>query len=76
MVTLENTRDILMALEEQYQNFFHRKLTLQRLSEAVISPMIPDVGTSMEYDMNKATSDYLIDDIEELGRLKGLVTER
>lgn len=73
MTTLENARDILKILEQEYQTIFKRKLTLKRLSEAVISPMLPDTGTSRDYDMGISASRYVEDDIERLGRLKGLV---
>lgn len=42
MVSLENARRIFLALEEEYQNVFERKLTIKRLSDAVISPRMPN----------------------------------
>lgn len=73
MVCLENARKILLALEEEYQNTFERKLTLQRLSEAVISPRVPDLGSYMNYDMNLAPSGYLLNGIERLIRLESVI---
>lgn len=70
LTALENARDILKALEEQYQEDFERKLTLNRLSEAVISPSCPDRGICMEYDYHLAASTYVENDIEALGRLE------
>lgn len=73
MVCLENARKIFLALEEEYQNLFRRKLTLSRLSEAVISPRVPDLGSYMNYDMNLAPSGYLLNGIERLVRLESVV---
>lgn len=72
MVCLENARSIFLALEEEYQNTFERKLTLQRLSEVVISPRLPDLGKNVEYDMNLAPSGYLLNGIERLMRLEDM----
>ncbi|MCI7302761.1 MAG: hypothetical protein MR704_13680 [Clostridia bacterium] len=73
MVCLKNARNIFLALEEAYQNVFERKLTLQRLSEAVISPRVPDLGSYMNYDMNLAPSGYLLNGIEKLIRLESVI---
>lgn len=73
MVCLQNARNIFLALEEAYQNVFERKLTLQRLSEAVISPRVPDLGSYMNYDMNLAPSGYLLNGIEKLVRLESVI---
>lgn len=69
-VCLENARDIFRVLEEEYQNLFGRKLTLGRMSEAVLFPRIPDVGKCLEYDRTIAASVYLESDIERLLRLR------
>lgn len=73
MVCMTNARKIFFALEEEYQNVFGRKLTLRRLSEAVISPRVPDLGSYMNYDMNLAPSGYLQNGIERLIRLENLI---
>lgn len=72
-ICLENARDIFLALEEEYQNLFRRKLTLSRLSEAVISPRVPDLGSYMNYDLNLAPSGYLLNGIERLIRLENII---
>ncbi len=74
LTCLENARDIMVALEQEYQKAFEKKLTLNRLSEAVIFPRIPDKGVNMYYDLNLAPSTYLQNDIENLIRLKGIIT--
>ncbi|MDD4842819.1 MAG: hypothetical protein PHU31_00590 [Anaerotignum sp.] len=73
MVCLQNTRDILRALEAEYQRAFERSLTLDRLNEVVISPRCPDRGSSMRYDYHLPASVYVENDIEQLVRLKHLV---
>ncbi len=75
MTCLTNTRDILLALEQEYQNIYERKLTLKRLGEAVVAPRVPDKGPFVTYDYNLAPSVYIENDIERLIRLKSsLVT--
>ncbi|MEG0157108.1 MAG: hypothetical protein RR661_05615, partial [Anaerovoracaceae bacterium] len=73
MVCLENARDIFKTIEEEYQSIFQRKLTLSRLSEAIISPKMPDIGPCLDYDRSIAPSAYIEGDIEKLIRLKGMV---
>ncbi|MBQ3389671.1 MAG: hypothetical protein IJG57_01175 [Firmicutes bacterium] len=73
MVCLENARDILKALEEEYQKEFQRKLTLRRLPEVINAPKLTDVGQCLDFDRTLAASTYVEDDIERLQRLKGLI---
>lgn len=73
MVCLQNARDILQVLEQEYQRAFERSLTLDRLNEVVISPRCPDRGNCMSYDYHLPASVYLENDIERLIRLKHLV---
>lgn len=70
MVCLENTRDILKVLEEEYQREYKKKLTMERLSEAISNPKIPDAGECLKFDRTIAASEYLESDIERLVRLK------
>lgn len=67
---VENARNILLALETEYRRAFARNLTLSRLSEAVILPLCPDKGSCMTYDLSRAASTYLDDDIELLKRMR------
>ncbi|MBD5150487.1 MAG: cytidyltransferase-related domain protein [Oscillibacter sp.] len=67
---LENARDILLTLETEYRALYARNLTLSRLGEAVILPLCPDKGSCMSYDLNRAASTYLDNDIEMLKRLQ------
>ena len=73
MTCLENARDLLEALEREYQDRYERKLTLNRLSEVVISPCRTDWGDCLDYDYHLAPSAYVKDDLERLVRLEGLL---
>ena len=73
MVCLENARDIMKAVEEEYQRIFQKKLTLQRLSEAVNRPKLTDVGRCLDFDRAIAASAYIEDDIERLQRMRNLL---
>ncbi|NCC15650.1 MAG: hypothetical protein EOM28_04790 [Clostridia bacterium] len=73
MACLQNAKDILQVLEEEYQRAFERSLTLDRLNEVVISPRCPDHGSSISYDYHLPASIYVENDIERLVRLKHLV---
>ncbi len=73
MTCLENSRDILKALEEEYQAVFERNLTLNRLSEVILSPCCPDRGDHLSYDYHLAPSIYVENDIVRLIRLKELI---
>ena len=70
---LENAREILLALEAEYRGLYARSLTLSRLGEAVILPLCPDKGGCMAYDVSRAASNYVDNDLELLGRLRGMV---
>ena len=67
---LENARDILLALETEYRALYARNLTLSRLGEAISLPLCPDKGSCMGYDLSRAASTYLENDIEMLKRLQ------
>lgn len=66
---LQNARDILKTLENEYQTTFEKKLTLSRLGEVITYPRRPDVGNGISYDENLAPSIYVENDIERLKRL-------
>ena len=72
MTCLQNTKNILTTLEQEYQMMFERNLTLNRLSEAVLSPRCPDKGANISYDCRLAPSVYIADDIEKLVRLENV----
>lgn len=73
LTCLKNARNILKALEEEFQHTFERNLTLSRLGEAIVSPRYPDKGHCVSYDENLAPSVYISNDIEKLMRLRNLI---
>ena len=74
MTCLKNTQRIMEALEEEYQTAFERNLTINRLSEVISIPRIPERGHSMRYDLNLPASACLANDIEMLIRLENILT--
>ena len=47
---LENARDILQVLEQEYQATFGKKLTIRRLGAIISNPRMPMLGADLEYD--------------------------
>jgi nicotinic acid mononucleotide adenylyltransferase len=72
-VCVENSRNILLALESAYRARYSRGLTLSRLSEAVILPLSPDKGNSLRYDASLSASACLNDDLQSLIRMRELL---
>lgn len=72
-ICVENSRNILLALESAYRARFSRGLTLSRLSEAVILPLSPDKGNSLRYDPSLSASACLNDDLQALFRMRDLL---
>ena len=70
---LENSRDILLALENAYRERYAYNLTLSRLSEAVILPLAPDKGGALRYDPNLPASVCLDNDLRLLARMRDLL---
>ena len=70
---LENSRNILLALENAYRERYARNLTLSRLSEAVILPLAPDKGAALRYDASMSASTCMEDDLKMLLRMRDLL---
>ena len=70
---IENSRDILLALESAYRERYARNLTLSRLSEAVILPLSPDKGSCLSYDPNLPASLCLDSDLQTLLRMQNVL---
>jgi len=68
---LENTWKILLALESSYRQTFAKNLTLGRLGEAVVLPLLPDKGR-LVYDLSLPASSYLESDLAQLDRMRKL----
>jgi hypothetical protein len=73
LTCLQNSRDILLALESEYLSTFGRNLTLNRLSEAIILPLCPDKGECMNCDPALNASVYLNNEIEMLLRTRRMI---
>ena len=52
---------------------FEKNLTLNRLSEAISTPRVPERGECVRYDLNLPPSVYVANDIELLMRLENLL---
>ena len=70
---IENSRNILLALENAYRERYARNLTLSRLSEAVILPLAPEKGAALRYDASMPASACLEDDLKMLLRMRDLL---
>lgn len=73
MVSLENSKSILQALEAEYQELYEKNLTVKRLGEVLISPRIPYLGENIYYDLNKEASSYMDTTIEMLIKLERII---
>lgn len=69
-VALENTLEILLTLEKEYQKENYKMLTLSNLGEVIIEPKIPDKGSNIHYNMHMSPSEYVKEDLNLLKRLK------
>jgi hypothetical protein len=67
-VCLENSRDIMLAVENSYRERYSRNLTLSRLGEAIILPLCPDKGSALKYDPSLSASACLENDLRMLMR--------
>lgn len=71
-VCIENSIEILRALENEYHILYTRNLTLGSLGEVLTTPRRPDIGKDMYYDLTIAPSHYLQNDLEQLSRLENM----
>lgn len=72
-VALENTLDIMTAIENEYQLMHERGLTLNSLGQVLTIPRVPDHGKNISYDYNAAPSVFIKNDLELLRRLKNII---
>ncbi|MBK5242567.1 cytidyltransferase [Clostridium sp.] len=68
-VCIENSIELLKALEIEFHILYTRNLTLASLGEVLTVPRCPDIGVDMQYDLNISPSHYLENDLELLNRL-------
>ena len=73
MVSLENSKSVLQALETEYQELYEKNLTVKRLGEVLISPRLPYLGENIYYDLNKEASGYMDATIEMLTKLERII---
>ena len=58
------------VIEAEYQKIFERKLTLERIGEAITIPRIPEIDIGVSFDANLEPTIFIDTDIERLTRLK------
>lgn len=73
---LENSMEILKALEGEYHKLYGRSLTLASLGEVITVPRSPDIGKGIEYDLSSTPSALVEKDLELLIRLENILQER
>ena len=72
-VCIENASKIFSVLEEEYQKVFERQLTIKHLSDAIISPRMPNGTARVFVDVNLSPSVYMADYMERLVRLESVL---
>lgn len=68
-VCIENAIEIMTTIEKEYHKIKERNLTVNLMSEVFISPKSPDRGKDVNLDMSNSPTQYLQNDLEQLGRL-------
>jgi nicotinic acid mononucleotide adenylyltransferase len=72
-VCLENSINILYALENQYHLINGRNLNLASLGQVFTIPRCPDHGKNVDYNLSLTPSHYLLNDLELLNRLDNII---
>jgi nicotinic acid mononucleotide adenylyltransferase len=70
---IENSIEIMTAIEEEYQRENDRVLTFSRLGEVFVYPRFPDKGDDIRYDVNRKVTEYLKLDLATLKKLKNML---
>ncbi|NLK73331.1 MAG: cytidyltransferase, partial [Clostridiales bacterium] len=73
-VCIENAMSILRVLENQYQLFHGRSLTLNYLGEVLVSLRYPDKGQDVHHNYNDKASAFLSSDLDHLSRMRHIVS--
>jgi hypothetical protein len=71
-VCIENSLEILTALENEYHLLHERNLSLLNLGQVITIPRCPDKGEDMDYDLNLSPTHYIKNDLEQLKRLESI----
>jgi len=74
-ICIENTIKILSVLEEEYQQYHERMLTIGHLGEILVQPRFPDKGNALRFDMSMKPTDYLANDLEQLKRMELILND-
>lgn len=69
LTCLENARDIMRVLEDEYHNTYGKKLTIRRLGAIISSPRTPIIGADLDYNEHLSPSEYIESDIRKAQRL-------
>ena len=72
-ICIENSKELLKILENEYHILYARNLTLASLGEVLTVPRCPDIGRDMQYDLNISPSHYLENDLQLLNRLNNML---
>lgn len=67
---LINAIEIMSAVEATYEKLNDRLLTIDRLGEVLNTPRYPDKGKHIFHSDNVKPSEYIIDDLEQLRKMK------
>ena len=70
---IENSIEILKALEDEFHKINERNLTLSALGQVFTIPRCVDHGKDVAYDLSLTPSHYLENDLEQLKRLSFLM---
>lgn len=74
-VCIENSLDILSALEGEYHMIHERNLNLQNLGQVFTIPRCPDKGKNMDYNLDLSPSEYIKNDLEQLKRFEDIFSD-
>lgn len=72
-ICIENSIEILEALEEEFHIIHQRNLNLSSLGQVFKVPRCVDRGRNIEYDLSQSPSVYLKNDLENLLRMEDIV---
>lgn len=73
---LENAYEIVTTIEDVYQIVNERSFTMASLAEVFMSPRFPDHGRDMYHDLNLSPSNYLLNDLEMLERIRRIIIDK
>lgn len=75
-ICIENSIEILSAIEEEFHIIHQRNLNLSSLGQVFKVPRCVDRGRNIEYDLSQSPSVYLKNDLENLLRMEDIVERK